>query len=160
MNKLDTDEHEAEEDAFKPLTREEAQRFRQQYISVSPWSVLAGQLLVGIVVALVAWAVTGLQNAGWSAFYGALAVVVPGAVFARGMTRKVSTTNPGTAVTGFFMWEMVKIGLTVAMLVAAPRAVLDLSWLAMLAGFVVTMKVYWLAMWLRWVRPNRQKILN
>ena len=160
MNKLDTNEHEAEEDAFKPLTREEAQRFRQQNISVSPWSVLAGQLLVGIAVALVAWAVTGLQNIGWSAYYGALVVVVPGVVFARGMTRKVSTTNPGTAVTGFFMWEMVKIGLTVAMLVAAPRAVLDLSWLAMLAGFVVTMKVYWLAMWLRWVRPNRQKILN
>ncbi len=58
------------------------------------------------------------------------------------------------------MWEMVKIGLTVAMLIAAPRLVLDLSWLAMLAGFVVTMKVYWLAMWLRWVRPHRQKILN
>lgn len=160
MNKLDANEHEAEEEAFKPLTREEAQRFRQQHISVSPWSVLAGQLLVGIAVALAAWAVTGLQNTGWSAFYGALAVVVPGAVFARGMTRKVSTTNPGAAVTGFFMWEMVKIGLTVAMLIAAPRLVLDLSWLAMLAGFVVTMKVYWLAMWLRWVRPHRQKILN
>ena len=160
MNQLDTHEHEAEEEAFKPLTREEAQKLRQHQPSVSPWMVLTGQLLVGVVVAVIAWAATGLQSTGWSAFYGALAVVIPGALFAHGLTRKLSTKNPGAAVTGFFLWEMVKIGLTVAMLVAAPRLVSELSWLAMLAGFVVTMKVYWLAVWLRRVRPNRQNLLK
>ena len=160
MNKLDISEYEAEEEAFKPLTREEAQKLRQDHPSVSPWMVLAGQLAVGTAVALIAWAVAGLQSAGWSAFYGVLAVVVPGALFAHGLTRKVSTTNPGAAVAGFFLWEMAKIGLTIAMLVAAPKVVLELSWLAMLAGFVVTMKVYWLAIWLRWLRPHRHKLLN
>ena len=159
MTQPDTSEHEAQEEAFKPLTREEAQKLTRDRPSVSPWMVLAGQLLVGIAVAGVAWAASG-QRAGLSALYGALAVVVPGAVFARGMMREISTTNPGAAVAGFFLWEMVKIGLTVAMLVAAPRVVSDLSWLAMLAGFVVTMKVYWVAVWLRWVRPTRQKLLN
>jgi len=33
--------------------------------------------------------------------------------------------------------------LTVAMLFAAPGLIPDLNWLALLAGFVVTMKVYW-----------------
>lgn len=160
MNKPDTTEYEAEEEAFKPLTREEAQKLRQDHPSVSPWMVLTGQLVVGVAVAFVAWAASGLQSTGWSALYGALAVVIPGALFARGMMREVSTTNPGAAVAGFFLWEMVKIGLTVAMLVAAPRVVSDLSWLALLAGFVVTIKVYWLAVWLRWVRPSRQKLLN
>jgi ATP synthase protein I len=57
--------------------------------------------------------------------------------------------NAGSAVFGFFLWEMVKIGLTIAMLIAAPRLVNDLSWPAMLVGLVVTMKVYWLALGLR-----------
>ena len=52
----------------------------------------------------------------------------------------------GAAVFAFVHWEMVKIGLTVAMLFAAPRLVNDLSWPAMLAGLVVTMKVYWVAL--------------
>ena len=47
---------------------------------------------------------------------------------------------------GFFGWEMVKIVLTVAMLAAAPRLVAQLSWLALLAGMVVTMKTYWIAL--------------
>ena len=35
------------------------------------------------------------------------------------------------------------------MLVLAPKVVLNLNWLALLAGFVVTMKASWLAMfWL------------
>ena len=42
---------------------------------------------------------------------------------------------------------MVKVALTVAMLLLAPRLIVDLSWLALVAGFVVTMKVYWAAMW-------------
>jgi ATP synthase protein I len=50
---------------------------------------------------------------------------------------------------GFFVWEGLKIILTVALLVAAARLIVGLNWLALLAGFVITMKVYWLAMWLR-----------
>jgi ATP synthase protein I len=49
---------------------------------------------------------------------------------------------------------MVKVVLTVAMLFAAPGLIPDLNWLALLAGFVVTMKVYWVAMWLHSVRKK------
>jgi len=44
------------------------------------------------------------------------------------------------------VWELVKIAVTIAMLFAAPRLVGALSWLALLAGFVVTIKVYWVAL--------------
>jgi ATP synthase protein I len=87
----------------------------------------------------------------YSAVYGALAVIVPAALFARGLTSRVASVNAGAAVFGFFLWEMVKIGLTVAMLFAAPRLVSDLSWPAMLAGLIVTMKVYWVALGFRTV---------
>lgn len=141
-----TNEFEADEAAFKPLTREEAQKLRETVPLLSPWSVLAGQLAVGVLVACATWALTGQRSAGWSALYGALAVVIPAALFARGLTGKVWSMNPGTAVAGFFLWEMVKIALTVAMLFAAPRLVSMLSWPAMLVGLVVTMKTSWIAL--------------
>ena len=135
-----------EPDTFKPLTAEQARLLREQNPSVSPWWVVAGQVVVGLVVALAAWGITGRQNVGWSAGYGALAVVLPAAVFARGLTGRFASLNPGTAVVGFFLWEMVKMALSLAMLIAAPRLVGALSWPALLVGLVLTMKVYWVAM--------------
>jgi ATP synthase protein I len=134
------------EPEFTPLTAEQAQAFREQNPSISPWGVVAGQVGVGFLVALLAWAWTGKSNVAWSAAYGALAVVLPAALFARGLTGRLSSVNPGAAVVGFFLWEAVKIALTVAMLFAAPRLIAALSWPALLVGLVVTMKVYWLAL--------------
>ena len=135
-----------EELPFKPLTAEEARQLRERNPSVSPWRVLAWQVVVGLVVALAAWGYTGEQNIGWSAAYGALAVVLPAAIFARGLTGRFSSRNAGTAAVGFMAWEMVKIALSVAMLVAAPRLVAALSWPALLLGLVLAMKVYWVAL--------------
>ena len=75
-----------EEPPFKPLTADEARWLREENPPVSVWWVVAGQAAVGLVVALGAWAVTGRQNVGWSAGYGAVAVVIPAAIFARGLT--------------------------------------------------------------------------
>jgi ATP synthase protein I len=108
--------------------------------------VVAGQAGVGLVAALAAWALTGRQNVGWSALYGALAVVIPAAVFARGITGRISSVNAVGAAMGFLVWEMVKLGLTFAMLMAAPALVAGLSWPALLAGMVLAMKVYWVAL--------------
>ena len=133
---------------FKRLTAEEVKLLRRTSRPVSPWQVVGLQALVGGVVALLAWRLTGAQLAGWSAAYGSLAVVLPAIVFVRGLARQQRAPNAGSALGGFFVWEVVKIALTVAMLFAAPKVVLSLNWLALLAGFVVTMKVYWVAMWL------------
>jgi ATP synthase protein I len=135
-----------EEPPFKRLTAEEARRLREQNPLVSPWWVVAGQIVVGLVVALAAWALTGRQNVGWSAGYGALAVVIPAAIFARGLTGRFSSLNAGTAAVGFLVWEMVKIASSIALLAAAPRLVPELSWPALLVGLVLTMKVYWVAL--------------
>ena len=134
---------------FKPLTRDEAQKFRLANPSTSPWAVLAGQLVVGLLAALVAWLLTGNQSAGWSVLYGALAVVMPGALFARGLMSQFSSINAMTAGFGFFVWEATKIASSVGMLFAAPRLVPDLDWLAMLIGLIVTLKVYWVALLMR-----------
>ena len=54
--------------------------------------------------------------------------------------------QPKAVLVGLFFWELVKIILTVALLLVAPKVISNLSWLALVAGFVVTIKVYWLAM--------------
>jgi ATP synthase protein I len=128
---------------FRPLTAAEVQNLRLQQPLLSIWRVVLAQVLVGLAVATLTWLLTGRVSAAWSAAYGALAVVVPAALFARGLTSKTSTINTGTAVFAFLLWEMVKIGLTIAMLYAAIWLVKDLSWPAMLVGLVITMKVYW-----------------
>jgi ATP synthase protein I len=140
------EEDEAQTPAFKALTREEAQALRKKDPPLSPWRVIAVQLWVGMVVALLAALVTGRQEVGWSLLYGAITVVVPGALMARGMTSRLSSVSPGASAVSFMLWEMVKIGVSVAMLVLAPKIVQPLSWLALLAGLVLCMKVYWVAL--------------
>ena len=136
------------EEAFpvQPLSTEQVLRVREQNPPLSPWRVVAGQAGVGLVAALLAWGFTGRQNVGWSVGYGALAVLLPAAVFARGLTGRFSSLNAGSAAVGFLLWEMVKVALTLAMLVAAPRLVVGLSWPALLIGLILAMKVYWVAL--------------
>jgi ATP synthase protein I len=142
-------EEQDEEDTFKPLSAEQVAELRKRLPLLSIWRVVGVQVLLGLLVAGFVWLISGRVAAVYSALYGALAVIIPAALFARGLTSRVSALNAGAAVFGFFLWEMVKIGLTVAMLFAAPRLVSDLSWPAMLAGLVVTMKVYWVALGFR-----------
>ena len=145
---------EAEDSDFKPLTAQEAEQWRRRNPPVSPWKVVAGQALVGMLVGLLAWVLTGSALVGWSAAYGALAVVVPAALFARGVLRHKASLNPRAAMVGFFGWEIAKIVLTVALLAAAPWVVPGLNWVALVVGMVITMKTYWVALL---VRPGVRK---
>ncbi|MBI3102276.1 MAG: ATP synthase subunit I [Burkholderiales bacterium] len=153
MQKIAPDtEAEAEELDFKPLTAQEAQEWRKRHPAQPVWRLVAAQALMGVCVALLAWGVSGERHVAWSAGYGALAVVLPAAVFARGMARQRRAA--GTAMVGFMGWELVKIMLTVAMLAAAHLWVPQLNWLALVLGMVVTMKTYWVALL---VRPGVRK---
>ena len=130
----------------KPLTFEEAALLRPKLVGFSPWRVIGIQALVGLLLVAVVWLVSDQLAWAKSVGYGALAVLVPAVLFARGLTRQSGASAPGAALVGLFVWEFVKIILTLLMLVAAPRVIGDLNWLALLAGFVVTMKASWLAM--------------
>jgi ATP synthase protein I len=136
--------------AFQSLTREQAQALRAKQPSLSPWRVIGVQAVVGVVMAVTSAVIAiwfaDAQNWMWSVLYGAATVVVPGALMARGMTSRLSSMNPGTSAVSFMAWEMLKIGVSVAMLVLAPKLVQPLSWPALLVGLVVCMKVYWVAL--------------
>jgi ATP synthase protein I len=130
---------------FVPLSRVEAQALREAHPTVSPWFVVVGQIGLGTLAALAAWWLFGGRIA-LSVVCGVLAAVIPAALFARGLTSQFAAANPGTAVMSFFVWEFVKIFVTIGVLFAAHRLVKDLSWPGMLVGLVLSLKVYWLAL--------------
>jgi ATP synthase protein I len=147
LNDFDAEESDAL--TFKRLTKQEAQALRELQPPISPWRIIRLQVVVGILVTLLAWIFTMKSAVAWSAAYGVLAVVIPAVLFARGLMSQFSSINAMTAGFGFFVWEAVKIGVSVAMLFAAPKLVAGLDWLAMLIALVVTMKVYWVALLMR-----------
>ena len=130
----------------RPLTKEEAQALRAAEPPLSPWRVVGVQAALGAGVALLLALLSGHEEWGWSLLYGAATVVVPGALMARGMTSRLSSKSPGTSAVSFMLWEMVKIAVSIAMLMLAPKLVQNLAWPALLAGLVLCMKVYWLAL--------------
>ncbi len=136
----------SEAQAFRPLTKEEASALRAQQPPLSPWRVVAAQVITGVVAALLAGLITARQEVAWSVLYGAATVVVPGALMARGMTSRLSSVSPGASAVSFMLWELVKIAVSVAMLALAPKLVQPLVWPALLAGLVLGMKVYWVAL--------------
>jgi ATP synthase protein I len=146
-------EEDGADSEFVPLTAEQASVLREQQPATSPWLIVGMQIGMGFIVALATWGFTGNSSSGWSAAYGALAVVVPAALFARGLMSQFSSINAVTAGFGFFVWESIKISVSVGMLFAAPKLVPGLDWLALLISLIVTLKVYWLALLLR---PKRK----
>jgi ATP synthase protein I len=146
----------AEAQAFKPLTKEEASALRAKEPPLSPWRVVAVQVMVGVAAALLAGLLTQRQEVVWSVLYGAATVVVPGALMARGMTSRISSMSPGSSAVSFMLWASVKIAVSVAMLMLAPSIVQPLVWPALLVGLVLCMKIYVVALLWR----TRRKVSN
>lgn len=156
-------EDEAVEEDFKPLTREEAQQWRERRVPLSVWGVVRWQIGLTVLVTVCAAVGRFEPSVVWSVAYGALCVAVPTALAVYGMTLSsrwrqralgpVSAPRPTLA--GVFVWEGVKILLAVAMMWSAPRWIPDLSWLGLLVGLVVVLKSYWLVLWQRRAQAAR-----
>jgi ATP synthase protein I len=131
---------------IRTLSKEEAFAVKASNPPLNPWRVVGWQLIADVMLGLLALVFTQKWSVVWSTVWGGLSVVIPAAVFARGMMSRATLLNAGTATGGFFLWELVKIALTLAMLYVSRRIIEDLSWPAMLVGLAVTMKVYWLAL--------------
>ena len=148
----------SQEPEFKPLTREEAQQWRASQPEVSIWRLVGMQVLVGLAAALLGWLFTQRVPVAWSVLYGSAAVFMPSALMAYGLTSSaLSRLLAGfaqAAFAGFLLWEGVKILLAVAMMWLAPSVVQELSWLGLLAGLVLTLKVYWFGFLIQSRRSN------
>lgn len=98
------------------------------------------QLAATLIVALIAGLLSGMP-ALYSALLGGLCCVVPNGLFAWRLfvgAHKPGGANPMT----FFIGELIKIALTVALLGAVAWLYRDLNWLALIAAFIVVLKSY------------------
>jgi len=142
----DCDERDGEEPPVKRLTAAEAAELAAREPWVSPWRVVAAQAGFGVLIAAVAWLLSGSRSVAASALYGALVVVVPAALMARGATSPLSRLSPVTSAVSVMFWAMVKMGASVLMLALAPRLVQPLSWPMLLVALFLCMQVYWFAL--------------
>lgn len=157
------DTHDAEPEGFKALTPQEAMAWRERQAPVSVWRVVVWQAVAVCAVGGLGWWVTSTPSLVASLVYGGACACLPAVVMARGVTMGrvgwLARWVPRGSLGALVFWEAVKIGLTVLMLVSAPRVIKDLNWLALLAGFVVVLKIYWLA-FLMLSRGKKQSVVT
>ncbi len=101
------------------------------------------QAIVSFGVALIAFALGG-ANAALSALLGGMVCVVPNAIFALRLTWQARRRG-GADAASFLIGEFVKLGLTVALLLAVALHFRDLNWLAFIAGLIAALKSYFVA---------------
>jgi ATP synthase protein I len=130
-----------------PWTAQQVSALAQRQPPLSPWAVVGLQAVVGGFFVL-AWWVFGAkpEQQMRSALWGVAAVVVPHAVMAWGLRRLAVTAAQAFLI--FMVWELVKVGLAVLILVMAAWWVRDLSWLAILLTLVACLKVHVWALWM------------
>jgi ATP synthase protein I len=138
-------------DEIRTLNKEEAAVIKANSRLLKPWQVVGWQIVVTALAGSVALLITKELGVAYSLVWGGLCVVVPSALFARGLLSKAALMNAGTAIAGFFLWEMLKLALTFAMLFAATQVTQslgqELNWPALLVGLVLAMKAYLVAFW-------------
>lgn len=103
-------------------------------------TVLAGQLLVGILVAAVFWGWRG-HVAGFSALLGSLTCVIPNAFLALRLAVVSRDSGARALVRAAYTGELGKLALTVLMFGAVFVAVRPLAAGALFAGFIAAQLV-------------------
>lgn len=102
----------------------------------------------GVILALAggAWLLAG-QVATWSLLCGGTAVALPNTMLALWLLTRMHYTGM-TGAAAIMRGEVLKLGLTTALLVVAASLRPELSWPALLVGLVGALKAQWLALWM------------
>lgn len=110
---------------------------------ITPFKVVQAQIALSIAMAMLCGAFASKpSNAALSALAGGAIGWIPSALFALRLSVQMS-------VASWVVGEGMKIGLTIAMFVAAAVFFPALNWLALLGAYIVVLKVYWVALILR-----------
>jgi ATP synthase protein I len=137
---------ESEDPPVKGITREEAQALRLSHPQLSPWRVIATQVVLGSVLGGATWLVWKRSDFLQSALYGVFVAVLPGALMARGMTSRLTGLSVASSAAGVMVWSLVKISVSIFALLLAPKLIQSLSWPFLLGSMALCMQVYWVAL--------------
>jgi len=135
---------EKQDDHPAAWSKEQAEAWRQTNQPVSQWRLVVTQVAVVGLLAVLVGIIFSSHTLAMSVVYGGICVIVPSAMFIHGV-RVHHGASIRQRMVKFMVWELAKIALTISMLYVAPKVINELNWLALLAGFVVTIKLYWVA---------------
>ena len=130
-----------ENTASRAITEADWSRLLQWRLAVLP-------LVAGLTVAAVFAVAAKNISLTASAVYGVFAAWLP-SLLSLQMAARTIRFQPGAKklLLALVVIEGIKIMLTLALLLAAPTVVAQVNWLALLAGFVVTIKAAWAVLW-------------
>lgn len=123
--------------------------------NISPWLVVKLQSLLTILFTIMSVLLSNEKSINnpfvLSVIAGGIVGVVPTAIFALRLTfaEKARVSNTGTYVVALVSGEFIKIVTTVCLVVAFAWFLPNLHWLVMLVMYVVTLKCYWLAWFIK-----------
>jgi len=112
------------------------------------WRILAAQVAVTIVAAVVARLIGGEARSAWSALIGGAIGFSAAAFYARNIFA-ARGKEPRELVKAHFRAEALKLAFTVVLLATALTIYKDVSTLPLLLTYIATLSVYWFA--LLWV---------
>jgi ATP synthase protein I len=157
--KTSTDPWEEPEEEFLRRSREEMVGIlgeeRLLPKKISPWLVVKLQSLLTILFTIMSVLISNEKSINnplvLSVIAGGIVGVVPTSIFALRLTlaEKARGTNTGTYVVALVSGEFIKIVTTVCLVVAFAWFMTNLHWLVMLGMYVVTLKCYWLAWFIK-----------
>ena len=143
---VQSDENKAPEE-FAAMSAQDVELWRQQHPQPNVWGVVLSQGFVGLVGTVFLYFFQLMfGQSGWavSGLYGVFVVVIPGAICVRGLNSKFGRGSLGISVAKFFVWEFVKVALSVTMLFSASKMIGEsLSWPSLLIGMVLAFKGFW-----------------
>lgn len=132
------------------MSNPDVQKGRRQALAV-----VLSQVLVGALVAIVCCAIGGVR-AGASALLGAGIGVAATSLMALAMLRHGEDLSAARAAIGFVTGWLVKVGFTVALLIAAFRSA-QVEAVPMLVAYAATYVGYWLGGARAQLGPPKQK---
>jgi ATP synthase protein I len=114
------------------------------------WGATVGAAVAlqwGVILALagVAW-IWGGNKSAMSLLAGGACVALPNAVLAAWLTLRMRRPG-GAGAAAMLGGEMLKLGLTIALLVAVVKGNPGVSWIALIVGVIGALKAQWLALW-------------
>lgn len=131
------------EEDFTALSSEEARQWRLRQPASPTWHSIAWQIGIGLTATAVIGMVWRSGMLAQSVAFGVFAVVVPNALLLRGMSGAGKHWGAEALLLRLLVWELVKLAVTFSILYSADKVLGEMSWPALLAGLVVTMKANW-----------------
>jgi ATP synthase protein I len=143
------DDWDTEQENIVPLTKTEAVRLFGPDVSrpsrVTPFRVVGAQVVLTLCATLVWWLCSNEPSIGaLSAFLGGTICWGPGALIALQLQR-----GGFRSAAGWLAGEVLRIGMTIAMIIAVAVLFAHVHWLPFLVTFLLVLKTYWLALLLR-----------